>query len=292
MARRTHDYRLKRAISTRLQLIIEERFDSLYGFSQAMEGQGKTALASTVRGWLPPQKLWKAKPNGRAVRRVDWEAVKVPDCSTLIEFCDLLSVRTDYILLGEGVASRSQTRELELLEADIAAHLAEALQAQGFSHWSAAKVDGAAVLAASVEDARKEAAFYNRLVETAPGRIAARSGLLLDVVGQLARHLPETPEVIAKFLMLSHTSALLEASVGSDFDFKELRTRYLTFPDFNPDDLVLPRDAMDAQMSAALQRTEQDTQQKFELSKGDGARIRRMLSNARRLVAKSDRAVT
>jgi hypothetical protein len=98
--------------------------------------------------------------------------------------------------------------------------------------------------------------------------------------------------VVAKFLMLTNTSALLEASIGSDFDFKELRTRYIAFPEINPDELVLPHDAMGVQLAEALKRTEQSTQQKFELSAREGARVRRMLSKARRLVAKSDRAVT
>ncbi len=285
MARRTHDYRLKRDISIRLQLIIEERFGTLYGFLQAMETQGKSALASTVRGWLPPQKLWKLKPNGRAVRRVDWEAVKAPDGSTLIEFCDVLSIRTDYVLLGEGTASRTQSREQRQLAEDVAAHISEALKADGYPHWSASDVDGARALADVVEAAKQEAAFYERLIESAPARIVARNGLLLDLIGQIAKYLPENPEAFAQFLMLTNTGALLEASYSSEEAFAEQpKTRYLSFPDVAPDQL--PVSAMNARISAALDRTESDSQQRFELSKDDEVRVRKMLANLRSLQRK------
>jgi hypothetical protein len=281
MARRTHDYRLKRAISIRLQLIIEERFESLYGFSQAMEAQGKTALASTVRGWLPPQKLWKAKPNGRAVRRVDWESVKVPDGATLIEFCEILCVRTDYILLGDGVASRSQTRAHSALELDVAAHVAESLGARGFLRWSSREVDGAAILTAIAEAAMKEADFYSRMIETAPARIAARGGMLLDLIGEIAQFLPDEPKAIEPFLTLTNTAALLEASFQSDFDFSKLETRYLSFPQFDPDDLPLPDEAISERINEAIQRREDAPEERLELTPEDELRLRRMLSALR-----------
>lgn len=278
MARRSHDYRLRRTISIRLQLIIEERFGTLNGFLKAMEAQGKTALASTVRGWLPPQRLWKLKPNGRAVRRIDWEAVKIPDCSTLIEFCDVLSVRADFILLGEGVASRSQTRETKELAQDIAAHLAERLRTEGFAHWSAADVDGNAVLAEAVTATKKEAAFYSRLIETTPGRIIGRGGLLLDLIGELAAYLPETPEALAYLITLTNTGALLEASFESDFDFSKLQTRYLSFPDINSNELPLPNEAITERIFAALERREVDPSPNLELTAADEARLRAMLA--------------
>jgi len=282
MARRTHDYKLRRSISIRLQLIIEERFTTLNGFLQAMAAQNKSALASTVRGWLPPQRLWKSKRNGSAIRRVDWLAVKVPDCSTLIEFCDTLSIRTDHVLLGDGVASRRQSREKPKLEQDISAHLAEALKADGFGYWSASDVNGASVLKDAAAAAKQEAVYYSRMIQTAPAQLVGRNGLLLDLIGKVGTYLPETPEALSHFLMLSDTGALLEAFFDSDPDFDEqLKTRYLTFPDVTPG--ALPVAAMDARMSAALERAEANSQKQFELTASDEARLRAVITKLRRM---------
>lgn len=279
MARRTHDLQLKKAISIRLQRIIEERYESLYAFSQAMEAQGKHALSSTVRGWLPPQRLWKLKPDGRAVRRVDWEAVKIPDGATLIEFCEILSVRADYILLGDGVPSRLQTRAHSELARDVAAHVSESLKARGFRRWSSTEVDGAAILTAIAEAALKEAEYYSRMIETAPARIVARGGMLLDLIGELAQFLPDEPKAVEPFLVLTHTAALLEASFESDFDFSKLETRYLSFPQFDPNDLPLPDEAMNERIRAAIDRREDASEERFEMTRDKELRLRRMLSD-------------
>jgi hypothetical protein len=254
MARRTHDYRLKRDISTRLQQIIDERFESLYGFSQAMEAQKKAALASTVRGWLPPQKLWKAKPNGKAVRRVDWEAVKIPDCSTLIEFCDALSVRADYILLGDGTPSRGQSRAKPELEQDIASHLVEALKADGYEQWSASDVDGAGVLRDAVASAKAEARTHQQKMERLPGRMVAQLGGALDQVWEMSRHLPKTPEATQQLRTLVTTVALLESSLEPDVDDSSSSTRYLASPKFSVYDLTLPEGVIDDRITLSVER--------------------------------------
>jgi hypothetical protein len=113
----------------------------------------------------------------------------------------------------------------------------------------------------------------------------ARNGLLLDLIGQIAKYLPENPEAFAQFLMLTNTGALLEASYSSEEAFAEQpKTRYLSFPDVAPDQL--PVSAMNARISAALDRTESDSQQRFELSKDDEVRVRKMLANLRSLQRK------
>lgn len=254
MARRTHDYRLKRDISIRLQRIIEERFKSLYGFSQSMEAQKKAALASTVRGWLPPQKLWKAKPNGKAVRRVDWEAVKIPDCSTLIEFCDALSVRADYVLLGDGTASRGQSRTKPELEKDIASHLVEALKADGYEQWSASDVDGAGVLRDAVASAKAEARTHQQKMERLPGRMVAQLGGALDQVWEMSRHLPKTPDATQQLQTLVTTVALLESSLDPDVDDSSSTIRYLASPKFSVYDLTLPEGVIDDRITLSVER--------------------------------------
>jgi hypothetical protein len=173
MSRRSHDFRLTKQISIRLQRIIEERFGSLYAFAETLRARGRNALASTVRGWLPPQRAWKSKPNGAGVKPVDGKAVRIPDGTTLIEFCDLLSVRADYILFGEGTPSRDQPRTTTQLADDVAAHIAEALLAHGYKHWSASNVDGTSVLTEAVRLAKEEATGRNGVLEASAARIAA-----------------------------------------------------------------------------------------------------------------------
>ena len=111
MSRRTHTTRQKRAIATRLQGIIEERFRTFYRFKVEMRKGGAAELASTVRGWLPPQKAWKAKPDGKALRRLDWEEIRLPNVAPLMQFCDFLKVRADFVLFGTGAPYRGQERD-------------------------------------------------------------------------------------------------------------------------------------------------------------------------------------
>ena len=254
MARRTHDYRVKRDISTRLQQIIDERFESLYGFSQAMKAQKKAALASTVRGWLPPQGLWKAKPDGKAVRRVDWEAVKIPDCSTLIEFCDALSVRADYILLGDGTPSRGQSRTKLELEQDIAFHLVEALKAAGYEQWSASDVDSARVLRDAVVSVKEEALIYQQETERRPSRMIAQLGGALDEVWEMSRHVRQTPEATLQLKTLANAVAILESAFDPDVDDSASAARYLATPKFSHHDFMLPEGAIDDRLTLSLER--------------------------------------
>ncbi len=255
MARRSNDYQLKRNISIRLQLIIEERFGSLYAFSQAMAAQGKKALASTLRGWLPPQRRWKAKPNGAGVRRIDWQSVRIPDGSSLIEFCQLLSLRSDYILLGEGEPSRSQTRVTQQLEQDVAAHVAEALRASGLEYWPTSEIDGARALSDIVGAAKEEATIWSRMAEAAPARLAAQSGMLLDEIGRIARRLRDTEAARTQIVVLSQYVALFEAFVESNPpSIRSSKTKYLGVPRFDEDGPPLPTERMDARMRAALER--------------------------------------
>lgn len=120
MARRKHSLASRKAIAIRLQRFVDHHFDSFYAFRKQLNDGGHAALASTVRGWLPPQERWKAKPDGGAVRKVDWDAVVAPDVTPLGEFCDLFKLRADYILFGEGPPFRRQSRDDTDLEHDIA----------------------------------------------------------------------------------------------------------------------------------------------------------------------------
>lgn len=278
MARRKQDYRLKRTISIRLQRIIEERYGNFYDFVMAMRAQGRTALASTVRGWLPPQKAWRAKPDGGAVRRTDWEAVKIPDSSGLVEFCEVLSVRADYILLGDGVASRSQSRTHQELKQDIAAYLAEALTAGGFTKWSASDVDAESVLGEAVAACRQEATLYQQKMAMLPGRQIAHLGGTLDQVWELGRYLPETPEAMAQLFTLATATALLETSIAPESGSSDSPTRYLRAPKFSVHDIALPKGAIDERISLSLQRFATETPMQLDQLTTKNAHFKTMLA--------------
>jgi hypothetical protein len=123
MSRRPRDPKQKQGIAIRLQRLIEEKCGTYYAFRRELEERDRKELASTVRGWLPPQKRWKEKPDGRAMRPVDWKMVKLPDVATLIELCDLLQVRADYLLFGHGSPYRGQSRDDATLEKDLEARI-------------------------------------------------------------------------------------------------------------------------------------------------------------------------
>jgi hypothetical protein len=107
----------------RLQRIIDERFGNFNRFDKAMRAARHSELASTAHGWLPPQDRWRAQPDGSAVRRIDWVAVRSPDPALLIEFCDVLKVRADFVLFGEGAPYRGQLRTNQALEEDLATRI-------------------------------------------------------------------------------------------------------------------------------------------------------------------------
>ncbi len=241
MARRTQPIARKRSISTRIQLIIEDRYGTLYAFELAMKAQAKTALASTVRGWVPPQRRWKAKPNGRAVRQLDWDAVRIPDGSSLIEFCDLCSVRADHILFGHGEASRGQSRGLHQLASDVAAHISESLRANGYLVWSPAEIDGDRALADIVAAATAEAKHWMEVATSAPARLVASQGLFRERIQQLGIHLQDTEGARSLHRKLLKFGVLLENQVNSDQSQDEARKmRYLKFPPLDPSGFSLP----------------------------------------------------
>ncbi len=123
MSRRPRDHEQTQRIAIRLQRLIEEKFGTYYAFRRQLEERDRKELASTVRGWLPPQKRWKAKPHGSAMRSVDWKVIKLPDVARLIELCDLLDVRADYLLFGQGSPYRGQSRDEATLERDLEARI-------------------------------------------------------------------------------------------------------------------------------------------------------------------------
>jgi hypothetical protein len=120
MARRAHDVGLKQEVATRLQGVIDEGFGSLYAFREELKKRRLGAHEGTVRGWLPPQERWKAKPDGKAVRRADWEAIALPDIEVLVKLCRTFGWSADYLLLGEGAPYLAQSRDRKSLEEDLA----------------------------------------------------------------------------------------------------------------------------------------------------------------------------
>lgn len=123
MGQRTASQKTKKAVSMRLQAIIDERFGNLYQFKKWLRASNAGGLAMTVQRWLPPQAKWRRKPNGEAVSKADWDAIKLPQCATLMEFCDLIGVSADYLLFGLGTPYRSESRTKAELEEDVAVHL-------------------------------------------------------------------------------------------------------------------------------------------------------------------------
>jgi hypothetical protein len=113
--------RTRQAVSSRIQQIIDEGYGNFYRFRRLLEKQGRDDLISTFRGLLPPQLRWKEKPSGAAVRPEDWDAVKLPEAGTLIEFCEITNASPNYLLFGEGSPLRGQTRDARTLEEDFSA---------------------------------------------------------------------------------------------------------------------------------------------------------------------------
>ncbi len=123
MSRRMRDPKQTQEIAIRLQHLIENKWGTYYAFRRDLEERGRKELASTVRGWLPPQNRWKEKPDGQAMRSVDWQMVKMPDLARLMELCDLLDVRADYLLFGTGSPYRTQFRDDVTMEKDLEARI-------------------------------------------------------------------------------------------------------------------------------------------------------------------------
>jgi len=119
MAARRRDLRLVKQVSTRIQRYIDDEWGTFYRFEKQLKKLRKGALASTVRGWLPPQVSWKAKD----VSAGEWAQVRFPDTATLMELCDLFQIRMDYFLFGLEPVFRGQGREPNKLEEDLEAFI-------------------------------------------------------------------------------------------------------------------------------------------------------------------------
>jgi hypothetical protein len=89
------------------------------------------------------------------MRREDWEDVKLPDLATLIELCDLLEIRADYLLFGDGSPYRGQFRDEATLASDLETHVTRELGAEAERLGLVAHtVDGADILHSLTESAR------------------------------------------------------------------------------------------------------------------------------------------
>lgn len=118
MPRRSFSPKALKPMSIRLQRAIDGQYGSLYQLQQQLRADGKAPLASTVRGWLPPQDRWAMDPEtGSKVRALDWQGLRAPDLVTLAEFCEYTQLRVDYVLFGDGPAFRHETAEVRALEA-------------------------------------------------------------------------------------------------------------------------------------------------------------------------------
>lgn len=211
MGRRAVGRGIKKAIASRIQGLLDERFDSFYAFKKWVGDAKHPALASTVKNWLPPQTRWRAKPEGAGVRGVDWDEITLPDPATLIEFCDLLDVRADYILFGDGTPGRQQTRPRAELGAELAVYVASEVRQRIASEVperiagtiAAENIDSAAILRDAVdttaEDVRREHALAlqnQRAVE------------LSNLVSGLARFRPAETQRKVEQIMEEHESGL------------------------------------------------------------------------------------
>jgi hypothetical protein len=270
----------------RIQRIIDERYESYYAFSQALAARGRQALSSTIRGWLPPQNRWRQKPNGQAVRKIDWEAVRIPDGASLMEFCELLSVRADYILFGEGSPSRGQSRDRSSLQQDLAVFVAESLKAEGISRWTSADIDASGILSDVVASTRQEASEWMAMIGHTPARVLAQSGALVDEIEEVGRFLANVPEALASYLVLVQMGLTFEASVESASAFPEgLNTRYLAVPKLSEQEMVLNPKLIEDRMK---QRAERQLHQDLESPILDPA-MRRQLADVLQTLEKRRR---
>jgi hypothetical protein len=118
---------MRREIATRLLGLIEAEFGTRTQFRKEMKRRGLAQHESTIVGWLPPQKRWREKPAGTAMRPVDWTAIGLPDPEVLVKICREFRWSADYILLGEGSRYLQQHRDIPELQTDLAAVISRAL---------------------------------------------------------------------------------------------------------------------------------------------------------------------
>jgi len=182
MARRTVARETKKDIAMRLQRIIDGRswrdppdahLGGFYWFKKWAKQHGHEKLGATAKNWLPPQQLWKKKPNGAAVPGTHWDAIKLPDPATLIEFCELLEVEPGWLLFGLGwdgqpvdePVYRGQQRPNAALEVDLAAYVLRTLRKRGVDLGTATArdINGKQLLADAV---RSVASYAERLRAT------------------------------------------------------------------------------------------------------------------------------
>ena len=117
----------------------------------------------------------------RPVRRVDWEAVRLPDTATLMEFCQVLAVNAEYVLFGEGPPYRGQSRDKAELEADLAAELSRRLGERGHAVGKFLPIDARAVIAKAEEECAREVSALNEFDRA------------YDALAELGRALPHNP---------------------------------------------------------------------------------------------------
>jgi|SRR5687767_6878075 len=192
---------LKRAIAERLQRAVVERFETFDAFHKWATAAGQQSLADTVHNWLPPQKRWREKANGAAVRAVDWASCSTPDQPNLVGFCELLGVSADYVLLGRGVPSYGTTRTTENLEAEFRATAVERLADQAVRGKYGAPLRGVRI--ADVEAVTLLRELVGRIVDsgTAPltvaiealeDRVRRELPVLVDALNSTADYYLET----------------------------------------------------------------------------------------------------
>jgi hypothetical protein len=107
-------------------------------FYKNLKSENRSALASAIRGWLPPPRKWdwnresqewtpKLDSRGRAPTRsqqaTDWEAVRAPRADLIRSFCEYTSASADCILFGEGNPIRGQSQTKAKLADELAVHI-------------------------------------------------------------------------------------------------------------------------------------------------------------------------
>lgn len=150
----------KKAIGARIQGLIDRAYTKFADFEKAHPD-----IAGTVYNWTPPKRRWAAAPGGAKVRRIDWEAINIPQADLLARFCDALGVSADYIISGVGPEYRAQSRPLAGVATEVAAwvthQLAKVMELRG-AHISTSvlSVNGGAVLEAATELVASEIAEW------------------------------------------------------------------------------------------------------------------------------------
>lgn len=210
----------RRRIAERLQRIVDTRYGVFHRFQAELRQNGLESLASTIRGWLPPQDKWKKDPKrGSKVLRRDWACIRAPDVSTLLQFCEATGARSDYLLFGSGPPFRDQAAEVVSLGAELRAEAGRRLSAKAKRLLRIYRIDDVGLIRTAVSSLNHDLEAVNSWLLSLHPLIRSQATRLLTV----ALRLQEVSGVDSKIANIVLAGDIWESSleVRSEFLAKQ-----------------------------------------------------------------------